>query len=195
LAEPPTQRIELYDVAGALRLRDSILPVYLAAHLDQQHDLWATPERFWERLEERYAPTKDFALVAGWLASSMVGYAFGSVRDNTAEIWEAVRASLADVPVPPQPEPVYIFREFAVHPDHQGKGYGHAFHDALLSTRAEPLAHLLVRLDNLRATSAYTSWGWRRIGETRPFPDSPLMNEMVRPLPLTAHGRGGPVRR
>lgn len=182
-------RIEFCNAASALKLRDAILPVYLAAHQDQQHDPWATPERFWQRLEEIYAPTKDFGLVGGWLGTMMVGYAFGSVRDNTAGIWERVQAAaLPDIPAPPRPEPVYIFREFAVRPDHQGRGHGRALHDALLSARPEPLAHLLVRLDNARATAAYVSWGWRRTGETKPFPDSPVMNEMVLPLPLTSKG-------
>jgi GNAT superfamily N-acetyltransferase len=178
-------QIELCDAATTLQLRDSILPVYLAAHHDQQSDPWATPERFWQRLEELYAPTKDFGLVCGWLDTTMIGYAFGSVRDNTSEIWERVRSALPGIPAAPQAEPVYIFREFAVHPGYQGKGHGRAIHDALLSSRPETLAHLLVRLDNARATAAYVSWGWRMIGETRPFPDSPIMNEMVLPLPLS----------
>lgn len=82
-------------------------------------------------------------------------------------------------------EPVYIFREFAVHPDEQGKGYARAIHDALLSERPEPLAYLLVRLGN-PARGAYESWGWRAIGQTQPFADSPVMDEMAKPLHSTA---------
>jgi hypothetical protein len=56
-------------------------------------------------------------------------------------------------------------------------------HDALLFSRPEWLAFLLVRLDN-PARFAYVSWGWRKIGEQQPFPDSPVFDEMVRTLPL-----------
>lgn len=70
-------------------------------------------------------------------------------------------------------------------PTHQGHGYGHAIHDALLHTRPESLAHLLVRTDNDTARRAYLKWGWRKISQLRPFPDASLMEAMVHSLPLT----------
>jgi GNAT superfamily N-acetyltransferase len=88
------------------------------------------------------------------------------------------------VPVPDEDAPVYVFREFAVHPDRQGKGYGRLIHDELLRDRPERLARLAVRTDNLQATGAYLSWGWQRIASERPFPDAPMMYIMVRRLPM-----------
>jgi ribosomal protein S18 acetylase RimI-like enzyme len=79
-------------------------------------------------------------------------------------------------------EPVYIFREFAVSPDHQGKGYGRRIHDELLGDRPERLACLYVRVDNVQATGAYLSWGWQKIGSEQPFPDSPVLHMMARVL-------------
>lgn len=113
----------------------------------------------------------------------MIGFAFGNPRDRTAEIWEAVARALPDVAVPENPEPVYIFRELNVYPRYQGRGYGRALHDALLANRPERLADLLVRPDN-PARLAYLSWGWRKLGELQPFPDSPVFDEMARVLPL-----------
>lgn len=99
-------------------------------------------------------------------------------------LWDDLRRALAQHPTPAEPEPIYIFREFAVHPRHQRQGHGRALHDALLAPRPEPLAHLLVRPDNTPAKSAYLSWGWRAIGQKQPFPDSPTFDAMVRVLPL-----------
>ncbi|MGK8556237.1 GNAT family N-acetyltransferase [Nocardia gipuzkoensis] len=76
---------------------------------------------------------------------------------------------------------VYIFREFALHPDHQGQGIARIIHDALLSERPEPLAYLLVRIGN-PARAAYEPWGWSVIGQDQPFADSPVMDEMARRL-------------
>jgi ribosomal protein S18 acetylase RimI-like enzyme len=177
-------RIERYDAAGALGLRDDILPVYAAAHDDLIQDPWFSPERFWGRLVTLYLPGRDFELVVGRLGPRVVGYAFGSPRDESAALWADVRRALPAHRLPGGSPPVYVFREFAVHPRHQRQGRGRALHDALLATRPEPLAHLLVRQDNVPAKSAYRSWGWRDIGPKQPFPDSPVFDAMVRELPL-----------
>jgi GNAT superfamily N-acetyltransferase len=176
---------QIHDAASSLALREDVLSIYAAAHSDQGHDPWAAPGRFWERLVDIYSRTRDFAMVTARTEGAVVGYAFGSPRDESGEIWQAVRSALPGLSRPDDSAPVYIFREFAVHPDWQRRGVGRVLHDALLSTRPEPLAHLLVRQDNARARAAYLSWGWRRIGRQRPFPDSQVFDAMVRTLPLT----------
>jgi GNAT superfamily N-acetyltransferase len=183
---PATQdlRITHHDGPQTLDLKDAVLSTYLAAAFDQQHDPWAGPEQFWERLTDLYAPSKDFGMAAGWIDGEMIGFAFGSVRDNDASTWADVAKMLPDLPVPDGSASIYIFREFAVQPARQGKGYGHRLHDALLHSRPEPLAHLLVRTNNEAARRGYLKWGWRKISQLRPFPDAPLMEAMVLPLPL-----------
>jgi GNAT superfamily N-acetyltransferase len=168
----------------ALSLRDEILPVYAAAEAAQMGNPWFRPEKFWERLETMYAPGRGFELVAGRLDGVLVGYAFGSPIARSEDIWKAVAANLPNIPAADTSAPVFIFREFQVHPDHQGRGYGRALHDALLASRPERLAHLSVRPDNVRARGAYFSWGWRKLGEHRPYPDWPVFETLVRELPL-----------
>ncbi|MBC8092344.1 MAG: GNAT family N-acetyltransferase [Pseudonocardia sp.] len=162
-----------------------MLVVYIASHLSYLQDPWSSPERFWARLVEMYVRTEDFGLVAGWSGSTMIGYAFGSVRSDARRIWDTVAQALPDVSVPSGIAPVYIFREFAVHPDHQGRGHGRTLHNTLLGTRGERLAHLLVRTHNERARRAYSSWGWRAIVQVRPFDVGPLTDAMVRELPIS----------
>ncbi|MGH3775528.1 MAG: GNAT family N-acetyltransferase [Pseudonocardiaceae bacterium] len=175
----PELRIARHDAADTIQLREPLKALYLRSHLDQQHIPFYSPAQFWERLEELYAPGRGFGTVTGWLDDVMVGYAFGSPRDRTQDVWNEVRDALPDVPVPERPEPVYIFRELAVDPAWQRHGFGRALHDALLENRAERLAHLLVRPDNVAARSAYLAWGWRKIREIQPFPDAPIMDAMV----------------
>jgi GNAT superfamily N-acetyltransferase len=170
--------------AGALELRDELTAVYLAARADQAHNPFYSSESFLARLVDLYVPGRDFGLVTGTLDGALVGFAFGSPRDKSAEIWEAVNRALPQIEVPAKPEPVYIFRELNVHPDYQRHGYGRKLHDALLGTRPEKLSQLLVRPDNIPARSAYFSWGWRKIGEKKPFPDSPVFDVLVRSLPV-----------
>jgi len=176
-------RIEHYDSEGALRLKEPVLAVYLASHHDQQHNPWFSPGQFWQRLVDLYAPSHGFGMVTAWHGQAMAGYAFGSVMGQPQEIWAMIRAALPDIPVSSAQEPIYFFREFAVDPSYQGKGYGRLLHDALLQTRPERLAHLLVRPDN-PAKSTYTRWGWRVVGQVQPFPDAPVLDAMVHLLPL-----------
>jgi GNAT superfamily N-acetyltransferase len=176
-------RIAHYGSEGALRLKNPILAVYLASHHDRQHDPWFGPDQFWQRLVELYAPSRDFGLVAAWQDDVMVGYAFGSPKDSSADIWQMVEKEIPDMPAPKISEPIYFFREFAVDPRHQGMGYGRLLHDALLSKRPERIAHLLVRQDN-PAKNTYLRWGWQIVGQVQPFDDAPVMDAMVRVLPV-----------
>jgi hypothetical protein len=79
------------------------------------HDPWFSPEQFWERLVDIYAKTRDFDLVTGWIDDTVVGYAFGSPRDND-DLWTNIIRTYPDMT--PKGS-VYIFREFAVSPDWQ----------------------------------------------------------------------------
>lgn len=176
----PPVRLARYGSAETFGLAADLTAVYLASHLDQQHDPWYSPDRFWHRFEQLYAPLPGFELVAGWAGDHLVGYAFGTPHTQPRQVWDA--ATQVFPHLVSHPVGVYLFREFAVHPDHQGKGYGRAIHDALLADRPEAVASLLVRVGN-PVKDMYQSWGWRVIGRRQPFADSPVMEEMARPLP------------
>ncbi|WP_040694231.1 GNAT family N-acetyltransferase [Nocardia vinacea] len=169
---------ERHDAAATLGLADELKAVYLASHREQQADPWYSPARFWERLEELYAPIPSFELVTGRVGGRMVGYAFGTRYGRPQAVWDKAVRIYPELAVETSGL-VYIFREFAVHPDYQGHGYARIIHDALLSGHPEPLAYLLVRVGN-PAKAAYESWGWRVIGQDQPFPDSPVMDEMAK---------------
>ncbi|WP_285685445.1 GNAT family N-acetyltransferase [Actinoplanes sp. NBRC 103695] len=164
-----------------LTMRDLLVPIYSATHAPLIGvDPWNAPEKWWQRLTDTYSKTRDFDLVTGWDGDEVAGYAFGSPNDS-ARLWPSIH------PVFPHLNaagPVYIFREFAVRPDVQRRGYGMLIHDELLSGRPEQVAHLLLRKDNLPARAAYVSWGWKAAGEVKPFPDSQTFDAMA--LDLTS---------
>jgi GNAT superfamily N-acetyltransferase len=176
--------LRLHTAAETLSLKGPILRVYGTSHAEPiRNDPWFSEDKFWQRLVDLYAPGRDFAMVSGWLDDEIIGYAFGSPRDNATPTWQQVKTGMPDFPVQDENEPIYIFREFAVHPTHQGKGYGRQIHNELLRTRPERLTCLYVRVDNVQAMGAYLSWGWRKIAAEQPFPDSPILHVMARQLP------------
>ncbi|MBF6165540.1 GNAT family N-acetyltransferase [Streptomyces gardneri] len=170
-----------YDATGTLELANELKAVYFDSHREQQENPWYSPARFWERLEEMYAPIAGFELVAGRIEGRMIGYAFGTPYCRPQVVWKKAFRVYPQFPPTSNGTPVYIFREFAIHPDYQGQGFARTIHDALLSQRPEPLAYLLVRVGN-PARAAYEAWGWRVIGQDQPFVDSPVMDEMALPL-------------
>lgn len=180
---PESARIERYGPEETLKLKDSMISIYLAGHVDRGEKSWYGAEQYWHRLTQLYAPSRDFSMVAAWKNGVMVGFAFGSPKDNSATLWEMTGHALTDVALPDRPEPIYFFREFSVHPEHQGHGYGRLLHDSLLRGRPEPLAHLLVRQDN-PVKDIYQHWGWRIVGQIRPFENSPVMDAMIIRLPI-----------
>jgi GNAT superfamily N-acetyltransferase len=151
--------IERHDSTSTAGLRDDILPVYVASHDDQMHDPWFHPDLFWERLVDLYLPGRDFELVTSRSADVVLGCAFGSPRDQHGAIWDGLRATYPEWDLSAESVPMYMFREFAVHPDHQRQGTGRQVHDALVDRRPEPVAELPVRKDNDAAQAAYRSWG------------------------------------
>jgi ribosomal protein S18 acetylase RimI-like enzyme len=156
-------------------LRDSILTVYAASHAELIDLPWWSPREFWDRLTDVYVKTADFDLVTGWLDERVLGYAFGSPSDGVVHQADVHRAY-------PQLEPagpVYLFREFAVHPDFQRRGIGTQIHDELLRERPEKASLLLVRQDNLPAQAAYSRWGWVKAGTKKPFDDAPEFDALV----------------
>jgi GNAT superfamily N-acetyltransferase len=178
---PRPLQLSRYDAADLVDLAGELRAVYLDAHREQQDNPWYSPARFWERLQKIYVPIPGFELLAAWIGGRMIGYAFGTPYSRSQAVWKkAVRVFPHFAPESKSAE-VYIFREFAVHPDYRGQGYARVIHDTLLAQRPEPLAYLLVRLGN-PARAAYEAWGWRVIGQDQPFPDSPVMDEMARPL-------------
>jgi ribosomal protein S18 acetylase RimI-like enzyme len=161
-------------------LHEDLLCVYATANADRSDNPFFQPDNFWRRLIACHALADDFLLVLGRIGSTSVGFAFGSPRHEAADIWGMVRRTLPDAAATDDQEPIYVLREIAVHPDHQGRGYGRRLHDALLAGRPERLAQLLVLPDNVAAKRAYYSWGWHDIGPRQPLPESPVGDAMVK---------------
>jgi ribosomal protein S18 acetylase RimI-like enzyme len=71
-----------------------------------------------------------------------------------------------------------------VSPTHQRQGIAKRLHDELLRRRPERRADLYVRKDNDPAQAAYKKWGWTKIGDVQPTPQSPNFDELILPLPI-----------
>jgi ribosomal protein S18 acetylase RimI-like enzyme len=69
-----------------------------------------------------------------------------------------------------------------VRPAWRRQGIADRLHDALLSEQDEDLAVLLVDVTPPKVQALHTRWGYQKVGEQRPFADSPLYAVMVKNL-------------
>ena len=101
-----------------------------------------------------------------------VGFAYGYARP-AGEWWRG-----ADKPAPAEVKagPTFAVMEWAVLPEHQGKGIGRVLMDELLARRSEPFAILTVN-PAATARTIYERWGWQWVAETKP--DSPSSMDIM----------------
>lgn len=110
--------------------------------------------------------------------------AFGYPLPATTRWWTGLTTPVSDDLICETGTRTFALNEVNVRPDWQGQGVAHALHDELLGSRPEKRATLLVREDNTVAQHAYAKWGWKKIGQLRPYPDGPHFDAMLLPLPL-----------
>ena len=171
-----------FTVVGANQLdtlRSELLDVYADAYADRIaiSDFYA-PDRYWQRITG-YASRTGFTLATARADNTLVGYALGFTLPADTAWWEDLRTPVGPADIAEDGHRTFAVNELMVRPTHRGRGYGRQLHDALLSNRPEQRATLLVRPDNEHARSAYLRWGWHKLGETQPFPDSPVYDAMV----------------
>ncbi|MGW5349297.1 N-acetyltransferase family protein [Streptomyces sp. NPDC004031] len=157
------------------RIRQTILDVHAAAYAG---DMTEFDERFpW--FVDHWGGNPGFACVIAYDGDDAVGFAYGAPGTPGREWW---RDHLDPAP---EKHRTFSYSELAVVPRWRKKGVAEQLSRALMDGRAEDLAVLLVDVQHPRVQALYESWGYRKVGERRPFPDSPVYAVMIAELPLT----------
>lgn len=84
----------------------------------------------------------------------------------------------------PEKHRTFAYSELAVGKNYRKQGVSERVTRALMEGRGEDLVVLLVDVEHPRVQALYESWGFRKVGERRPFPDSPMYAVMLAELPL-----------
>ncbi|WP_069626391.1 GNAT family N-acetyltransferase [Streptomyces niveus] len=156
-------------------IRQTLLDLHSSAYAQELDDEFN--QRFpW--FVDHWGSHPGFSCVIGHSGGGPVGFAYGAPATEGREWWrEHV------VPAPAKAR-TYSFSELAVHPAWRKTGAAALLSKALLETREEDLAVLLVDTRHPKVQALYESWGYRKVGERQPFPDSPLFAVMFTELPL-----------
>lgn len=154
-------------------IRQVLLDVHSDAYADQLHDEFV--QRFpW--FVDHWGGHPGFACVIGYDGQEPVGFAYGAPATEGREWWRE------HVPTPPADPSTFSVSELMVRPRWRKQGVSEELHQALVAARPEALAVLLVDPQHLKVAALYESWGYRRVGNRQPFPDSPNFTVMLRDL-------------
>lgn len=102
-----------------------------------------------------------------------IGFTYGAPPESGREWWrEYMDPTPADTST-------FAVSELMLRVNSRGRGLGQQLHKALLGARDEALAVLTVDTKRPKLQTLYESWGYRKVGEQQPFPDSPVYAVMV----------------
>ncbi|MEU8034467.1 GNAT family N-acetyltransferase [Streptomyces sp. NPDC049099] len=153
-------------------IRQTLLDVHADAYAD---DMTEFDERFpW--FVDHWGGNPGFACVIGYDEGEPLGFAYGAPPAPGREWW---REHLSE---PPADDSTFSVSELMVRPKWRKTGAAERLHSALLENRPEALAVLLVDPNHPKAQTLYETWGYRKIGNRQPFPDSPNFAVMLRYL-------------
>lgn len=184
----PGLTFQHYDAAGAREIRDTVAIIHRDAYVERikSGNPFYTPEAFLRRFDS-YTAGQGFDMVVASLDGAPAGQAWGwplSAQRGT-RWWDGLVG---------EPEPgfaledgtrTFALSELMVRQTYTGRHIARALHDELLRGRPEQRATLLVNPVNQTAYEIYLRWGWRKVAQLQPaWPDAPLFNVLMLPLPM-----------
>lgn len=127
---------------------------------------------------DHWGGNPGFSCVIAWDGDTAVGFAYGAPATEGREWW---RDCLDE---PPTKGRTFSYSELAVRQAYRKQGVADLLSRALLTDRDETIAQLLVDVTHPKVQDMYESWGFHKVGERQPFPDSPVYAVMLVDLPL-----------
>ncbi|MFI8833441.1 GNAT family N-acetyltransferase [Streptomyces afghaniensis] len=167
--------VRRYTHADLPQIRQTLIDIHADAYADAMDDEFN--QRFpW--FVDHWGGNPDFDCVIAWDGDEAVAFAYGAPATLKREWWrEHMKAA-------PKKTRTFSYSELAVRTDYRKMGVAEVVTNALLDERDEDLAVLLVDITHPKVQELYESWGFRKVGERQPFPDSPVYAVMLAELPL-----------
>ncbi|MFC8437864.1 GNAT family N-acetyltransferase [Streptomyces sp. SudanB148_2056] len=157
------------------QIRQALIDMHADAYADAMDDEFN--QRFpW--FVDHWGGRLEFDCVIAFDGMEPVAFAYGAPANPYREWW---REHLETVP---ENSRTFSFSELAVRTKWRKTATAELVSRALLEGRDEDLVVLLVDLEHPRVQALYESWGFRKVGDRQPFPDSPVYAVMLAELPL-----------
>jgi GNAT superfamily N-acetyltransferase len=160
------------------QIRQTLLDLYAEVYAKEiECDAFFSVERFDERLTG-HASAPGWMCVLGDVEGDHVGYAYGATV-RRGGWWNGVQTPMDPELIREDGSRTFGLFEIMVRTPWRGQGIARGVHDELMSRRTEERAALTVEQAHPRVRAMYESWGYRKVGELKPFKDSPLYDAML----------------
>jgi ribosomal protein S18 acetylase RimI-like enzyme len=170
----PVLEVRHYGHDDLPRIRQTLLDVHDDVYADSTDEF---DERFpW--FVDHWGGNPGFVCTIGYDRQEPAGFAYGAPAGQGREWWRE------HVNPAPARSRTFSVSELMVRSKWRKTGASRLLHHALLDGRDEDLAVLLVDVEHPRVQTLYESWGYRKVGERQPFPDSPVFAVMLAELPM-----------
>jgi len=163
--------------------RQLLIDIYAEVYADSLGDPFFSLQGFSERLDA-HASASSWEVVIGYDEEEPIGYAYGAALSPRSGWWAGIAPPLdAKFTAETGSRTLALF-ELMLRAPWRGIGAARRIHDELLHERSEERVSLGVERDRPKVRALYESWGYRSVGEERPFPSAPVYFLMWRPVRL-----------
>ncbi|MEV0185562.1 GNAT family N-acetyltransferase [Streptomyces sp. NPDC050625] len=180
MTQQETIAVERLDGSAAAQAEDAFRLVYAEAFAEPPYnetadDVTATFRRF--RSQTRKPSFR--AALARTEGGEPVGMAYGHLLSPTTRWWDQLTEPAPDEMRREDGHRTFGLMELAVHGPWRGQGIARRLHEALLVGVEAERVLLNVHTDSKAASAAYRAWGYRKVGEARPWEGADLHDVML----------------
>lgn len=183
-------RVDSYQGGQSAPLADAVRAVYAEVYAEPPYN---EGQEDVERFARRFATHQQqprFRLVVARRDREPIGFAYGYALRPTTTWWSDLVTEIPAEVTGETGSRTFAVLELAVHRQWRRRRIGRDLHDALLAGRPEERAVLMVNPSAQPAETAYAHWGWRIIGQARPWAGAPPYDVMIRPLSRSGQSWG-----
>ncbi|MGW3411811.1 GNAT family N-acetyltransferase [Streptomyces sp. NPDC000888] len=171
--------LKTYTHNDAGDVREMLLDMHDAVY-DGGGDRFRARERF-SYFVDLWSGKDGWSCVVGFDEGAPTGFAYGA--PFSPEGWW--KSSQRPASVAPDLT-VFALSELMVMKRWRKTGVSAELYEALVLSRAEDVATLLVDVTHPKVQALYEDWGYEKVGEQKPFEDSPVFAIMVKRLKVSA---------
>ena len=173
--------IQRWDGSGALAQLDAILSAYEEVYaeppyLEGPRDIAEFIERFQRQVER-----PGFRLAIAYEDMEVVGFTFGYLLPPDTQWWRGLLRPVPEEFTRETGDRTFVIIELAVRNPWRRRGIAKKLHTALIEGLEVERVTLTMRPEPEArpAQLAYESWGYKKVGESRPWDEAPLYDSMV----------------
>ncbi|MEV5311665.1 GNAT family N-acetyltransferase [Streptomyces sp. NPDC052610] len=182
---PPIITTELFAGSAALRVEDAFRLIYAEVFAEPPYhetddDVRAAFRRFRSQAARRDA---FLAALARTEDGEPVGMAYGFPLEPETRWWDGVAGPVPEAMRREDGRRTFGLLELAVRAPWRRRGLARRLHESLIDVVTAERVLLNVHPASSAASAAYQSWGYRKVGEARPWEGADLHDVMLLELP------------